>query len=98
MMGISPAVIKGSAINNDGAMKVGYLAPSVEGQSRAVTEALAVSGVDAETISYIEAHGTATLVGDPIEITALTEAFRRYSRQARVLRNRISQVEHRSPR
>ncbi len=73
------AVIRGSAVNNDGAMKVGYLAPSVEGQSRAVTEALAVSGVEAETISYIEAHGTATLVGDPIEITALTEAYRQHT-------------------
>ena len=73
------AVIRGSAVNNDGAMKVGYLAPSVEGQSRAVTEALAVSGIDAESISYIEAHGTATLVGDPIEITALTAAYRRYT-------------------
>ena len=73
------ALIKGSAVNNDGAMKVGYLAPSVEGQSRAVTEALAVSGIDPETISYVEAHGTGTLVGDPIEITALTQAFRRYT-------------------
>lgn len=73
------AVIKGSAVNNDGAMKVGYLAPSVEGQSRAITEALAISGVDATSIGYIEAHGTGTLVGDPIEITALTEAFRQYT-------------------
>src|SRR5262245_10664002 len=71
------AVIKGSAVNNDGAMKVGYLAPSVEGQSRAVIEALEISGVDPDTVSYIEAHGTGTLVGDPIEITALTEAYRR---------------------
>src|SRR5262245_841551 len=73
------AVIKGSAVNNDGAMKVGYLAPSVEGQSRAVIEALEISGVDPETVSYIEAHGTGTLVGDPIEITALTEAYRRHT-------------------
>ncbi len=71
------AVVKGSAMNNDGAMKVGFLAPSVEGQSRVITEALAVGGVDASTISYIEAHGTGTVVGDPIEVTALTEAFRR---------------------
>jgi acyl transferase domain-containing protein/thioesterase domain-containing protein/NADPH-dependent curcumin reductase CurA/acyl carrier protein len=73
------AVVKGSAVNNDGSVKVGYLAPSVEGQSRAVIEALAISGVDPETISYIEAHGTGTLVGDPIEITALTEAYRRHT-------------------
>lgn len=75
------AVVKGSATNNDGAMKVGFLAPSVEGQSRVITEALAVSGVDARTISFIEAHGTGTVVGDPIEITALTEAFRRHTDQ-----------------
>lgn len=75
------AVIKGSATNNDGSMKVGFLAPSVEGQSRVVTEALAISGVDPESISYIEAHGTGTIVGDPIEVTALTEAFRRHTQK-----------------
>jgi acyl transferase domain-containing protein/NADPH:quinone reductase-like Zn-dependent oxidoreductase/acyl carrier protein len=73
------AVVRGSAVNNDGAMRVGYLAPGVEGQARAITEALAVSGVHPETISYVEAHGTATLVGDPIEIAALTEAYRQYT-------------------
>jgi acyl transferase domain-containing protein/NADPH-dependent curcumin reductase CurA/acyl carrier protein len=73
------AIVRGSAVNNDGAMKVGYLAPGVEGQSRAVAEALAVSGVSPETISYVEAHGTATLVGDPIEITALTDAYRHHT-------------------
>ncbi len=70
------AIIKGSAINNDGSMKVGYLAPSVEGQAKAIAEAIAVSGVGAETITYIEAHGTGTAIGDPIEIAALTQAFR----------------------
>ena len=70
------AVIRGSAINNDGAGKVGYLAPSVDGQAAAIAEAIAVADVGAETIGYIEAHGTATPVGDPIEITALTQAFR----------------------
>lgn len=70
------AVIKGSAINNDGSMKVSYTAPSVEGQARVIAEALANAGVSAETISYIEAHGTATALGDPIEIQALTNAFR----------------------
>ncbi|MCW5315484.1 acyltransferase domain-containing protein [Nostoc sp. KVJ3] len=69
------AIIKGSAINNDGAMKVGYTAPSVSGQAAVIGEAQAIAGVDAETISYIEAHGTATPLGDPIEITALTQAF-----------------------
>ncbi len=70
------AVIRGSAVNNDGSQKVGYLAPSVTGQTRVVTEALAIAGIHPEDISYIEAHGTGTLIGDPIEISALTQAFR----------------------
>jgi acyl transferase domain-containing protein/thioesterase domain-containing protein len=70
-------VIKGSAVNNDGAAKAGYLAPSVEGQSACVATALAVAGTPAETIDYIECHGTGTYLGDPIEVAALTEAFRR---------------------
>lgn len=69
------AVIRGSAINNDGSQKVGYLAPSVEGQARVIAEALAIAGVHPETIGYIEAHGTGTAVGDPIEVRALNEAF-----------------------
>jgi acyl transferase domain-containing protein/thioesterase domain-containing protein len=71
------AVILGSAINNDGARKVGYLAPSVEGQAEVIAEALEIAGVTADDISYIEAHGTGTRVGDPIEIRALTQAFRK---------------------
>lgn len=70
------AVIRGTAINNDGAGKVGYLAPSVDGQAACIAEALAVSGVGADSISYIETHGTGTPVGDPIEIAALSQAFR----------------------
>ncbi|HWM22328.1 MAG TPA: SDR family NAD(P)-dependent oxidoreductase [Ilumatobacteraceae bacterium] len=70
------AVIKGSAVNNDGARKVGYLAPSVDGHADVVKEALAVAGLDARSISLLEAHGTGTAVGDPIEVAALTEAFR----------------------
>ncbi len=70
------AVIKGTACNNDGATKVGYTAPSVQGQTAVITEALSMAGVSAETISYVEAHGTATPIGDPIEIAALTQAFR----------------------
>ncbi|MET0251096.1 MAG: type I polyketide synthase, partial [Novosphingobium sp.] len=75
------AVIRGSAINNDGAGKVGYLAPSVDGQAKVIAEALAVAGVEAETISYVEAHGTGTPVGDPIEVAALTQAFRQSTDQ-----------------
>jgi acyl transferase domain-containing protein len=71
------AVMRGSAINNDGAGKIGYLAPSVDGQADAIAEAIGVAGVSAETIDYVEAHGTGTRVGDPIEVAALTQAFRR---------------------
>jgi non-ribosomal peptide synthase protein (TIGR01720 family) len=69
------AVIKGSAINNDGAAKIGYTAPGAEGQAQVIAEALAISGVDPETISYVEAHGTGTPLGDPIELAALNSAF-----------------------
>ncbi len=70
------AVIRGSAINNDGSFKVGYTAPSVEGQAEAIALAHAVAGVDPEAISYVEAHGSGTPLGDPIEVAALTQAFR----------------------
>ncbi len=70
------AVIKGSAINNDGSLKVGYTAPSVEGQAEVIATAQAIAGVDPETIRYVEAHGTGTALGDPIEIAALTQVFR----------------------
>lgn len=70
------AVIKGTALNNDGGMKVGYMAPNGDGQATAASEALAMAGVEAETISYVEAHGTGTPLGDPIEIGGLTQAFR----------------------
>ena len=70
------AVIKGSAVNNDGAEKAGYTAPSVNSQADAIVEALANADVDAQSISYIEAHGSGTPVGDPIEMRALTKAFR----------------------
>jgi acyl transferase domain-containing protein len=70
------AVIKGFAINNDGSQKVGYTAPSVEGQAEVIREALALARVDPASIGYIEAHGTATPLGDPIEVTALNQVFR----------------------
>ncbi|MCW3842672.1 amino acid adenylation domain-containing protein [Micromonospora yasonensis] len=71
------AVIRGSAINNDGARRTGYTAPGVDGQVEVVSSALAAAGVDPRSVSYVEAHGTGTSLGDPIEVTALTEAFRR---------------------
>jgi len=70
------AVIKGTALNNDGSVKIGYAAPSVKAQAEVIAMAQAAAGVDPETISYIEAHGTATPLGDPIEVAALTKAFR----------------------
>lgn len=70
------AVIRGSAVNNDGNLKVSHSAPSVDAQARAIYQAQDVADIDPETITYIEAHGTATSLGDPIEIAALTQAFR----------------------
>ncbi|HSD45019.1 MAG TPA: beta-ketoacyl synthase N-terminal-like domain-containing protein, partial [Pyrinomonadaceae bacterium] len=70
------AVIKGSAVNNDGSVKVGYTAPGVNGQAEVIAEAHAVSGVSPETITYVETHGTGTSLGDPVEVEALTRAFR----------------------
>ncbi|WP_244961078.1 type I polyketide synthase [Paracoccus sanguinis] len=71
------AVVRGSAINNDGAAKAGYLAPSVEGQAAAVAEALVMSGTPPDSVGYVECHGTGTPLGDPIEIAALNHAFAR---------------------
>ena len=70
------AVIKGTAVNNDGSLKVGYTAPSVEGQAKVIAMAQAMAGVSPDTISYVETHGTGTSLGDPIEVAALTQAFR----------------------
>ncbi len=70
------AVIRGAALNNDGSFKVGYTAPSIAGQAAVIAMAHAMAGIDPETISYIEAHGTGTQLGDPIEVAALTDAFR----------------------
>jgi phthiocerol/phenolphthiocerol synthesis type-I polyketide synthase E len=70
------AVIKGSAVNNDGNHKTGFTAPSVKGQSEVIVAAHAVAAVEASSIGMVEAHGTATPIGDPIEVSALTKAFR----------------------
>ena len=69
------AIIKGSAINNDGKRKVGFTAPSVEGQQNCIKMALRFSKVDPYSVSYVEAHGTGTRLGDPIELEALNSAF-----------------------
>ncbi|MBK6685781.1 MAG: SDR family NAD(P)-dependent oxidoreductase [Deltaproteobacteria bacterium] len=70
------AVVRSTAVNNDGSQKVGYLAPSVDGQAACVAEALALADVAPDSLQYIECHGTGTAMGDPIEVAALTQAFR----------------------
>ena len=70
------AVIRGSAVNNDGSSKVSFAAPSVDGQAEAIALAHAIAGIDPSTIGYVETHGTGTSLGDPIEIAGLTQAFR----------------------
>jgi amino acid adenylation domain-containing protein len=70
------AVIKGCAINNDGSLKIGYTAPSIDGQAEVIAMAQSNAAVEPDTISYVEAHGTGTPLGDPIEIAGLTRAFR----------------------
>ncbi|MBA2213304.1 type I polyketide synthase [Sellimonas intestinalis] len=69
------AVIKGSAVNNDGSNKVGFTAPSVQGQCDAILSAISMAGIESEDILYVETHGTATPLGDMVEIEALTQAF-----------------------
>jgi amino acid adenylation domain-containing protein len=69
------AVIKGSAVNNDGLRRIGYAAPGIDGQSEVIKAALHMAEVPSESITYVEAHGTGTPLGDPIEIAALTRAF-----------------------
>src|SRR5258708_1719547 len=88
------AVIRGSAINNDGAQKAGYTAPSVGGQAKAIAEALAIAQVSPDTISYVEAHGTGTALGDPIEIEALTRAFEAGAKGRGVLCGRAGREKH----
>ncbi|HEU0079255.1 MAG TPA: polyketide synthase, partial [Longimicrobiaceae bacterium] len=70
------ALVLGTAVNNDGSGKIGYTAPQREGQARAIREALSIAGVEPDSISYVEGHGSATELGDPIEVEALTQAFR----------------------
>ncbi|MGA5045398.1 amino acid adenylation domain-containing protein [Streptomyces arboris] len=72
-------LIRGIAVNNDGGDKAGFYAPSVRGQAEVIRKALDKAGTDPSTISYVEAHGTGTRLGDPIEVAALTEAYRHYT-------------------
>jgi len=69
------AVIRGSAVNNDGSLKLGYTAPSVDGQTAVIEEAMSVAAIAPEEITYVEAHGTGTALGDPVELTALSRAW-----------------------
>jgi acyl transferase domain-containing protein len=73
------AVVKGSAINNDGSLKVSYTAPSITAQAQVISEAMAVARVAPETLGLVEAHGTGTELGDPVEVEALTRAFREHT-------------------
>jgi len=75
------AVVKGSSVNNDGGPKLSFTSSSVHGQETCISEALAVSGISVDSIGYIEAHGTGTTMGDPIEVAALTRAFQRTSKR-----------------
>ena len=88
------AVIRGSAINNDGRGKVGFTAPSVEGQAEVIAAAQAVADVDPETITYVEAHGTGTELGDMIEVKALARAFGDAPRASCALGSVKSNVGH----
>ncbi len=70
------AVIRGSAVNNDGSNKIGYTAPGPLGQAAVIREAMSLSEVEAESIGYVETHGTGTVLGDPIEVDSLTQTFK----------------------
>jgi acyl transferase domain-containing protein len=76
------AVILGSAINNDAGLKAGYTAPSIEGQMQVIRQAMAVAGIEPSSVSYVEGHGTGTVIGDAVELTALTRVFRASTKKA----------------
>ncbi|MEL7038650.1 MAG: SDR family oxidoreductase [Cyanobacteria bacterium J06592_8] len=88
------AVIRGSAINNDGSQKVGLTAPSVTGQAEVIATAMAKADVEPETINYIEAHGTGTALGDPIEVSALTKVFGKSSKKYCAIGSVKSNIGH----
>jgi acyl transferase domain-containing protein/acyl carrier protein len=94
------AIIKSAAINNDGSLRVGYTAPGLDGQAEVVGTAHALAGIAPETITYVETHGTGTALGDPIEVVALTQAFRAggaYGRQFCALGAVKSNIGHLDP-
>ncbi|HVT61908.1 MAG TPA: amino acid adenylation domain-containing protein, partial [Legionellaceae bacterium] len=88
------AIIKGSAINNDGIVKVGYTAPSIDGQCEVIQSALRKANIVAEEIDYLEAHGTGTLLGDPIEIAALKKAWQTDKKQYCALGSLKANIGH----
>lgn len=88
------AVIKGSAANNDGSRKIGYTAPSVQGQAEVIRSTFQMAGVTPETIGYIEAHGTGTTLGDPIEIRGLTQAFNTHRKSYCAIGSSKSNIGH----
>lgn len=88
------SVIKGSAINNDGSDKAGFTAPSVRGQAQVIAKALRVAQVSPETMQYIEAHGTATPIGDPIELAALKEVYTEHVMDSCVLGSVKANIGH----
>lgn len=87
-------VVRGTAINNDGRDKIGYTAPSVSGQADVIRRAHAAAGIEPDTIGYVEAHGTATPLGDPIEIEALRQAFGRTRAQSCAIGSIKSNLGH----
>ena len=80
------ALVRGVAVNNDGSDKAGFYAPSVAGQAAAIDKVLTATGIDPESIGYVEAHGTGTRLGDPIEVMALDEVYRRYTHKTQFCR------------
>jgi 3-oxoacyl-(acyl-carrier-protein) synthase/thioesterase domain-containing protein/acyl carrier protein len=88
------SIIRGYGINNDGSGKISYSAPSVEGQAKAIASAICMADIDPETITYVETHGTGTLLGDPAEIQGLTRAFQTTKKQYCAIGSLKSNIGH----
>jgi phthiocerol/phenolphthiocerol synthesis type-I polyketide synthase E len=91
------AIIKATALNNDGSTKVGYTAPSIEGQAEVIADAISLAGIDSNTISYVEAHGTGTELGDPVEVASMTKAFRATTSDSQQLKNNFCAITSTKP-